>query len=93
MNGKPQASNDSERSFDVHKTFNERKPHRKIKRYFSGILVIVQYVVLPKLVVTTVRRFKNGTPFFALFVCEMLIKFDRKRHPYSYCYNYSAVVV
>ena len=45
-------SNDSERSFDAHKNFNERKPHQKIKRYFPGILVIVQSVVEPKLVIT-----------------------------------------
>ena len=41
-NGEPQASNDSERSFN----FNERKSHQKIKRYFPGILVIVYSLLL-----------------------------------------------
>ena len=34
------------------------------------------FIELKSSLYCTVRRFKNGTPVFALFLCEILIKFD-----------------
>ena len=37
---------------------------------------VIFFIILFMFCCHAVRRFKNGTPVFALFLCEILIKFD-----------------